>query len=77
MPKTKHERISLPFHVVRGAARRYAMRVSCTTDAHFVPLTAANLIKLGVAKNADDITLTPDWALISGLLAGVAFMIFG
>lgn len=50
---------------------------SCTTDAHFVPLTAANLIKLGVAKNSDDITLTPDWALISGLLAGVAFMVFG
>eukprot|EP00752_Nemacystus_decipiens_P010330 g9202.t1 len=51
--------------------------VSCTTDAHFVPLTGANLIKLGVAKNANDITLTPDWALICGLLAGVAFMIFG
>ncbi|CAM9808762.1 unnamed protein product, partial [Laminaria digitata] len=50
---------------------------SCTTDAYFVPLTAANLIKLGVAKNSDDITLTPDWALIGGLLAGVAFMIFG
>lgn len=52
-------------------------RISCTTDSHFVPLTAANLIKLGVAKNSDDITLTPDWALICGLLAGVAFMIFG
>lgn len=56
---------------------RHTARTSCTTDSHFVPLTAANLIMLGVAKNSDDITLTPDWALIGGLLAGVAFMTFG
>lgn len=51
--------------------------LSCTTDAQFVPLTAANLILLGVAKNSDNITLSPDWVLISGLLVGVAFMVFG
>lgn len=50
---------------------------SCTTEAQFVPMTASNLIMLGVGKNSEDITLSPDWALIGGLLAGIAFMILG
>lgn len=60
-----------------GAAQTLVCHLSCTTDAQFVPLTAANLIKLGVIKNNDDITLRPDWALICGLLAGVIFMMCG
>lgn len=50
---------------------------SCTTEAQFVPLTASNLILLGVTRNSDGITLAPDWMLIGGLFAGIAFMVLG
>lgn len=61
----------------KDAPRRGVSFPSCTTDAHFVPLTGSNLILLGVTKNSDDLTLSPDWMLIGGLLSGVAAMILG
>ncbi|CAM9294549.1 unnamed protein product, partial [Choristocarpus tenellus] len=51
--------------------------VSCTTEAQFVPQTSSSLIALGIAKNDDYITLTPDWSLIIGLLCGLGVIALG
>jgi hypothetical protein len=47
---------------------------SCTTQDVFVPLSSANLVSLGISKNSD-LTFSPDWALIGGLLTGLALSV--
>jgi hypothetical protein len=44
---------------------------ACTTPAQFVPLTTSALVSLGIAKQDAGLTLTPDWALIGGLLVSM------
>jgi hypothetical protein len=49
---------------------------ACTTPSQFVPLTTSALVSLGIAKQDAGLTLTPDWALIGGLLVSVRRVTF-
>ena len=43
--------------------------VACTTEAAFAEFTESNLLLMGVSSN-NSIILSPDWALVMGLLLG-------
>ncbi|KAE9138231.1 hypothetical protein PF007_g1495 [Phytophthora fragariae] len=44
---------------------------SCPTEAPIVPLNEKNLITVSAKRRTDDLILSPDWALIVGLLGGL------
>jgi len=42
----------------------------CASDAKIQPVTAANLVAMGISKT-DDITTEPDWLLLGGVVGGL------